>query len=308
MKEDKFLNVVISSKNRIISNTTNQSVMVKMLDNIFPNSKDNFYVSLSSFNMIKSFYAAQNGLNTHFQVILKLPNEPIPIEIHDRYISEGNYHIKTFIEEIKSLTNNALFDITYDIKLNKFIYKNLFQPTFEAYIKPITCGIFLGFENGVEYKILPSGTYSSKFINLSGYSQMLIKVDGNLSIENTISNISGNIYEYDKILAILPLQDIQPMDSITYQNEGSSIFKHRVSSLVLPNFNIKIVNKDGKEFPNMSDWIMMLKFEQIQKDDSQLSLLNDILADIRFYIMAFYSYFQIPTKVTFEDLITTNRV
>jgi hypothetical protein len=299
---DKFLNVVISSKHKK-ENETNNSVVVKMIDNIFSNSKEDFYVSLSSFNMIKSFYACQNGLNNHFQVIFRLPNEPIAIETFDRYISEGNYHIKSFIEEIKTITNNGLFDISYDSKLNKFIYKNLFQPTFEVYIKPITAGIFLGFENGTEYKILSPGTHSSKFINLSGYSQMIIKLGGDMSIENTISNITGSIFEYDRILAILPLQDIQPMDSITYQNEGSSIFKHRINSDVLPSFNIKIVNEDGKEFPNMSEWIMMLKFEQIQKDNSQLTLLNNLLSDIRFYIMSFYSYFQIPSRINVEDLI-----
>ena len=132
---------------------------------------------------------------------------------------------------------------------------------------------------------------------------MLLKLGGDMSIENTISNINSSNFEYDRILAILPLQDIQPMDSITYQNEGSSIFKHRISSEVLPSFNIKIVNEDGKEFPNMSDWIMMLKFEQIQKDNSQLTILNSLLSDIRFYIMSFYSYFQIPSRITIEDLI-----
>jgi hypothetical protein len=161
----------------------------------------------------------------------------------------------------------------------------------------------MGFENGTEYKILSSGTYSSKFINLSGYSQMIIKLGGDMSIENTISNVSANIFEYDRILAILPLQDIQPMDSITYQNEGSSIFKHRIKSDVLPSFNIKIVNEDGKEFPNMSDWIMMLKLEQIQKENSQLTILNNLLSDILFYIMSFYSYFQIPSRISLEDLI-----
>ena len=74
-------------------------------------------------------------------------------------------------------------------KLNKFLFKNLFQPTIDVYIKPITAGVFLGFENGVEYKILPEGTVSSKFINVSGYETMIIKMGGDVNIENTVSNL-----------------------------------------------------------------------------------------------------------------------
>lgn len=300
--DDNFVNVVISSKNKKPSDT-NSSMVVKLIDNIFTKNNQDLYVSLQSFNMIKSFYACQNGLNNHFQVLFKLPNEPVAIETFDRYLSQGNYNVKTLIQEIKTLTNNGLFDITYDSKLNKFVYKNLFQPTFEVYIKPITAGIFLGFENGEEYKILASGTTSSKFINISGYSQMLIKLDGDISIDNTISNISSDTFVYDRVLAILPLQDIAPMDSILYQNDGSDIFKHKIGGSVLPSFHIKILNEDGKEFPDMSDFIMMLKFEQVQKDNRQLTILNQMISDILYYFMRIVSYLQIPTSVTFDDLV-----
>jgi hypothetical protein len=300
--DDKFHNVIISTQHKRPSDT-NSSIYVKLLDNIFVNNESEYLdVSLQSFNMIKSFYACQSGLNDYFQVIFRLPGDPYNVEVFDRYISEGNYDVRTFILEIKRLTNNALFDITYNIKLNKFVYKNLFQQVFEVYIKPINAGIFLGFENGIEYKIDVAGTQSSKFINLSGYSQMLIKLEGDVSIENTISNVQSETFEYDRILAILPLQNIAPMDSILYQNDGANIFKHRIGNTSLPSLTIKIVNENGDEFPQMSNWIMMLKFEQTKKDNTQMALMNQILNDILYYVMRFFAYMQIPSNVSVEDL------
>lgn len=132
---------------------------------------------------------------------------------------------------------------------------------------------------------------------------MLIKLDGDINIDNTISNVQSSTFVYDRILAILPLQDIAPMDSIMYRSDGSTIFRHKIGGSVLPSFQVKIVNEDGNEFPQMSDWIMALKFEQMRRDNWQLTILNNLLDEIRFYIMKMFAYFQIPTSVTLDDLI-----
>ena len=299
----EVFNVVISSKNKVLTSDTNSSLLVKLKEDIFVDNDEELHVSLSSFNMIKSFYACQPGLNNYFKVLFKLPNESIAIETFDIYLSEGNYDVKTLVQEIKKQTNNALFDITYDSKLNKYLYKNLFQPQFEVWIKPINAGIFLGFENGQEYKILATGTYSSKFINISGYTSMILKIQSGMDITNTISNIYKADYQYDKILSILSVGDIAPMDSITYLNNGDNLFKHRVSNQKISSFRIQIANEDGNEFTNMSNWIMILKFEKVKNYNPDLSAMTSVLNDIRYYVMSFYSYVGVPSKITYEDLI-----
>ena len=246
----------------------------------------------------------QSGLNNYFQVLLKLPNQPIPIETFNIYLTEGNYNVNTLVTEIKSKTNNAMFDISYDVKLNKYLFKNLFQPTFEVYIKPINSGIFLGFENGVEYKILPTGTYSSKFINISGYTHVIIKLAGDITIENTISNIYTNDYQYDKILGIISVSDIAPMDTITYEENSAGLFKHKVSNQKISGFSIQIVNENGDVFPQMTDWICILKFEKVKKKN-KMENVESILSDINFYLMSLYSYLNIPSRITYDDLIQT---
>lgn len=296
-------NVVISSKNKTSPNDTNSSLLVKLKEDIYTENDEELYVCMSSFNMIKSFYACQAGLNNHFQIITRNITSG-DVATDNYYISEGNYDVRTLMQEIIKLTKGIenLFQITYDAKLNKYLYKNLFQPTFNIYIKPITAGIFLGFENGNEYLISSQGTYSSKFINVSGYTTMIIKIQGDVDITNTVSNICHTDYEYDKILGVINISDVSPMDSITYANNGDNIFRHKVSSRKIPSFKIQIVNEDCKEFTSMTDWIMILRFEKVRKSDTQITQLNQLMADILYYVMKFYAYLQIPSSITLEDL------
>ena len=303
---NETFNVVISSKNKLPGDT-NSSMTVKLKEDIYISNDEELHLCMQSFHMVKSFYSCQAGLNDHFQVLFKVPGEPIAIETFDRYLSPGNYDVRTLMQEIKRVTNNALFDITYDPKLNKYLYKNLFQQAIDVYIKCINSGIFFGFDNGKENQIfIPTanvpGTYSTKFINLSGYTNMIIKLSGDVNIENTISNIYGKDYNYDKILGILNISDVAPMDSIAYEDNGSCMFRHKVNSDKVSSFGIEIVNENGAIFPQMTDWILVLKFE-ISKRVNQFERSEAILWDINYYLASIYSYLNIPSRITFQDLL-----
>jgi len=298
--DTKTYNVLISSKNKkaLDSNTFFE---VSLQDEFFVENDEDMYVCMTQFHTIKSFYACQDGLNNHFQVILRLPNEPIAIEVFDIYIPEGNYNVKSLKEEIQKLTNNGLFDISYEMRTNKYLYKNLFQPQFEVYIKPITAAVFLGFENGLEYKIEADGTYSSKFINIAGYTSLVIKVAGDLNLENSISNLDSQVFRYDKILGVLNINDVASMDSIVFENDGC-LFRHKVVGQKACTFRVQVVNEDGKEFTNMADWNMSLRFERI-KTVNRFSTQEKILSQINFYLGSIYMFLNIPSRISLQDLI-----
>lgn len=298
--ETKTYNVLVSSKNKKAQDT-NTSFQVSLNNEFFINNEEDLYVCMTQFHAIKSFYSCQTGLNDHFQVIFKLPNEPIAIEVHDRYLPQGNYDYKSLIKEIKALTNNGLFDITYDAKLNKFLFKNLFQPAFEVYIKPVTAGIFLGLENGVEYLISAQDTYSTKFINLSGYTSLVIKLEGDLNVENSISNLQDEAFRYDKVLGVININAVAPMDSITFENDGC-LFRHKVVGQQVSTFKVKIVSENGNEYIDMADWIMSLKFEKIRKNNPYTGI-ERLLANINFYLGSMFLYFNIPSRVSLADLV-----
>lgn len=299
---DETLNVVVSSKNRL-KNDTNSSVTIKLKEDIYVENEEELTVCLQSFTMIKSFYACQNGFNNHFQIITRNPVSQDEA-IDNYFISEGNYDIRTLMQEIILLTKGIenLFQITYDARLNKFLYKNLFPATYNIYIKPITAGIFLGFENGVEYMISASGTYSSKFVNISGYTNLIVKLAGDISIENTVSNIYTNDYQFDKILGIISINDVAPMDTIVYEDNGSCMFRHKVGNNKISAFSIQIVNENGVVFPQMTDWICVLKFEKI-KNKNSFETIEFFLGEINYYLASLYNYLQIPSRLTYEDLI-----
>jgi hypothetical protein len=294
-----YFNVLISSRNKKALDT-NTVFSVSIDDEFFnaANINDEYYVCMSQFQSIKSFYSCQDGLNNHFQVIFRLPGMPENIETFDIYLSEGNYDVISLKKEIQKQTNNALFDISYDAKTNKYLYKNLFQPTFQVFIKPITSGVFLGFEDNVEYLITADGTYSSKFINLSGYTNLVIKLQGDLNIRNTISNMQDEAFKYDKVLGVLNINDVAPMDSISFENDGC-LFKHRFDGKV-NDFKIRIVNEDGLPFPNMADWMLSLKFEKVVKVN-QYIMMERLLARINFFLGSMFLYFNIPVPIGLDD-------
>ena len=303
MNTTSMFNVLISTQHKKTFDT-NTEIHVNIDDEYFNIPSDEMYVCMNQFHSIKSFYSCQNGLNNHFQVLFRLPDEPEIIETFNIYLSEGNYDVKTLMKEIKQLTNNGLFQIDYNAKLNKYKYINLFQPQFDVIIKPITAGVFLGFENGVEYLISAQGTYSSTFINLSGYTSMMIKIEGNLNLQNSISNIEDDKFRYEKILGVININKISPMDSITFENDGC-LFRHKLVGSKINAFKIKIVNENGISFTNMADWTMSLRFEKVTKVN-QFSVMERLLARINFFLGSIFLYFDIPINLTLDDMWMLN--
>lgn len=297
-------NVLISSKNKKYLDT-NTEFNVKIDDTFFQNIGDNdeMYVCMNQFHTIKSFYAVQDGLNDHFQVIVRMEGDTF--DTFDYFIQEGNYNVNTFVTEIKRLTNTGFFDMIYDARLNKYLFKNSYQTGFDLFLKPINSGILFGLQNNAELFIdVLEGSYSTKFINLSGYTSMVIKIEGDLNIDNSISNVEEANFRYDKILAVLNVNDKAPMDSITFENDGC-LFKHKIVGSKVNAFKIKIVNEDGTQFTNMADWIMSLRFEKIKKVN-QFSLMERLLARLNFFIGAMFLHFDIPVPITLEDMRRLN--
>lgn len=293
-------NILISSQNRAISDKTS-SVIVNLSDDIFVNEDEELYVNMTNFHTIKSFYACQTGLNDSFKIIFKNGSggvyETLPISI-----SQGNYTVKSLAEEIKRLTNTH-FELQYDSKLNKFIFKNTFQPNINVYIYCFNCGIFLGFKNGVEYKIEQTGTLSQNFINVSGYTNMIIRINGDIDIQNTLSNIQSKEFKQDKILGIFSLTDVPPMAVIKYDNfDAGYNFRYKVNNNKIPTFNISIINEDGLEFPDMAEWFMNLRFEKIKKQINYMEFIAKYLKDISYYVASLYAFMNFPSRVQMSDL------
>lgn len=277
-------NLIISSKNR----TTNESISnftVKLEKPLICNNDEYFSVNMIQFNAIKSFYAVQHNLNSDFQIIIK--NHVEPDLIYELFIPEGNYNVLSLQEILaeKFIVLNTI-SISYNDVLNKFLFKDVLeQDGYDVYLKCINSGVFFGFENNVEMLITPEGTYSTKFVNVAGYENMIINIGG-IDIENSVTNIYNSKFQHSKILGIIPVNNIIPMDSIIYDNiDGGKNFKYKIYNQTIEYFNLSITNEDGIVFPQISDYIISLQFCKHSKMNYEKTM-DKKLEDIAIFMTA----------------------
>ena len=103
-------------------------------------------------------------------------------------------------------------------------------------------------------------------------------------------------------MGIISINDVAPMDTIVYEDNGSCMFRHKVGNNKISAFSIQIVNENGVVFPQMTDWICVLKFEKI-KNKNSFETIEFFLGEINYYLASLYNYLQIPSRLTYEDLI-----
>lgn len=278
-------NIIICSKNRTIEEPSSSKVSVLLNNELSCSENEYFTVNIVSFNMIKSFYCIQNQLNNIFYIILRKPNDN---NEYIRYIPTGNYNIDSILVHLNTQCF-GLIDITYNETFNKFNFiKKINESTdgYDVFIKPTNSGEVLGLLNNVEFPITFEGQLSTTFINISGYSTLLLKMSG-ISIDNSYVNLTTANYGVSQIIGLINVAGIIPMDSITYESTNDN--KYIIKNKKINSFNIEIVNENNLNFPQMSDYILHLNFEKhlIKSDEfikSILSKLNDII----FYIVYFF--------------------
>lgn len=304
-------NIIVNSKNKL-QNDTNSKLTVNLPYDLIAKDNEYFTINISSFDMIKSFYSVQKGLNNTFDIVLK---RKIPIEGLDNDISynveidEGNYNVLTLTDEIKNKTL-GLIDLIYIKKLNKFRFIRESVPItggtedindFDFYIKPNNFGIFLGLNNNEDFLIEEDEEtfcYSTNTINVAGYTTMMIKIGGDVSIENSIINLSSQSYEPSKVLAVINLQPFMPMDSITFNSKNETNNVYKVHNKKISSFTLEIVNEDNVIFPQMSDFIINLAIERIEQNETTkiTKKIFERLNDLIFYVLYFLQRFGIsPT-------------
>lgn len=288
-------NIIVCSKNRSDKDTTPSVVNVSLNTPLKCGDNEYFTVSVSSFNMIKSFYNIQTGLNSVFYIILKNQSNPTEIDEFIRSIPNGNYNVNTLLKVLKDITF-GLLNVDYDKILNKFRFTrdltNQNTVGYDLYLRCTNCGSVLGFIDGEEKLITEEGLVSDTFANISGYSSLLIKLDG-LSLNNSYINLNDNNYDISKLLAIVDIASISPMDSIIYNGNNDDCSKYKISDKIIKQFSINIVNENNEMFPQMSDYILNLVFEKHTNNmdiNTMFNLFMKRFDDLIYYITYLFQY------------------
>lgn len=286
-------NIISFSKNRQNPDTTTPSNVKVILNNSIGCLNDNEYltIKLQSLSCMKSFYSIQNNLNNIFYILVKNDTET---NEYIRQIPVGNYNVKTLLLALRE-ASLGLYNIEYSNLLNKFIFKrdntNINVIGYDVYLKCQNCGIVLGFKDNVEYLITDEGTYSETFANISGYTTLFIKLDG-VGIDKSYINMNGDSYNVNKIIDWVDVSNIQPMDNIIIDNKNCNK-KLVITDKNISSFNISIVNENGVEFPQMSDYVVHFIIEKHKIKNEIMNAIEFIIKrmnDLIHYITYMYQY------------------
>lgn len=279
-------NIIVNSKNR--ASLSSSSVNVELNTPLICGENEYFTVNIVSFHMIKSFYAIQTNLNSVFYIVLS--NE-VETNEYIRNIPSGNYNVSTLLKTLKELCF-GLIEIEYNKTLNKFEFSRVENENTDGYdlfIRCVNCGTVLGFENNIDTLIPIDKIVSDTFVNISGYSSLLIKLN-ELSLINSYMNLNNDRYEINKLIGIIDIASVMPMDSIILNNDCT---KYKINDKIISQFSIDITNEYNSSFPQMSDYILNLSFEKHSLPMDFNIMFNTYMTrfnDLMFYISYLFQY------------------
>ena len=94
--------------------------------------------------------------------------------------------------------------VVYDSISNKFTFSRKHHPSPNNYttiLKCISCGNFIGFDNGMDINITHEGVKSTNEINVITLKAINIKVQGDINmINSTIDNFSTSKFQPNDII------------------------------------------------------------------------------------------------------------
>lgn len=291
----KSFNVIISSLAKM-PDETNNKVSVQLNEPIYIRDNEECEVCMKLFHTTKTFYSVIDGVNNTFKIVVYNNNQNHEGEIlHDWLITipEGNYNIMTLYSQLKTLCDQKI-SITYDSRLNKFLFENSHQGNNHTHLETGNAGAFLGYDDNatIHFDNLSNSHYSDKPINVAGFDNIILQMGGNMALDYTYTNIKNNkgdnLFKIDRILGIIPISEVQPMDTIKLEG-GACEYKSAVINKVIDRFNIIITNEKLQNI-NIGDWYMVLGFHITDKTIMMrfYKLLDKIsrdITDIGYYML-----------------------
>ena len=177
----------------------------------------------------------------------------------------------------------------------------------KIYLKPITCGQFLGFENNVEVEITSYGAMSENKINVVSVKAINIKVSGDIDLVNgTLDNFSSSSFIHNNIIFNYVI-DTKFHNCLEYNNSDTSnnyVLSHnnlgQINTLTLD-----ILNQDLKSIEDMEVYILHLNFIKTKNQTSEMILfkLLEYVKDI--FLMIGNFLYRSKTNEVMESAIYT---
>ena len=301
------INLYINSKNRNVDEKIN-SLKINLPSGYITCKNDEYFVlNVNSFHTVATWYNC-NESNNRGRLISKLIDGSVYQTLNFE-LPVGNPNVLQIDKSI-SFSLLGFIKISYDSVSNKFIFyrdEDLSVLHHKIYLKPITCGQFLGFDNNVEVEITPFGVMSDNKINVISLKAINIKVSGDIDLVNgTLDNFSSSSFTHNNIIFNYVI-DTKFYNCLGYNNIDTS------NNYVLSNnnlgqinsFTLDILDQDLKPIEDMENYLLHLQFIKTKKQTPDMILfkLLEYVKDI-FLMMGNFLY-PSKTNATMESVIYT---
>ena len=301
------INLYINSKNRNVDEKIN-SLKINLPSGYITCKNDEYFVlNVNSFHTVATWYNC-NESNNRGRLISKLIDGSVYQTLNFE-LPVGNPNVLQIDKSIR-FSLLGFIKISYDSVSNKFVFyrdEDLSVLHHKIYLKPITCGQFLGFDNNVEVEITPFGVMSDNKINVISLKAINIKVSGDIDLVNgTLDNFSSSSFTHNNIIFNYVI-DTKFYNCLGYNNIDTS------NNYVLSNnnlgqinsFTLDILDQDLKPIEDMENYLLHLQFIKTKKQTPDMILfkLLEYVKDI-FLMMGNFLY-PSKTNATMESVIYT---
>ena len=192
-------------------------------------------------------------------------------------IPPGNYSVKTFMNQLKSLININFIVITYNEAQNTYTFTTLMTTSNIYKLKPITIGKLIGITDNIEYEIGTLG-YTTGLVNLINYNKVMVRTENISYYYSNVENIRTNnnsVYNSD-IIFWKSKADIDPYKILKYNNEdGGNSFVYKIENIQINSIVFQLRNERNEILYDAPEYMMVIQYNFYEKQDIK-KILNSI--------------------------------
>jgi len=192
-------------------------------------------------------------------------------------IQPGNYSVKTFMNQLKTLINNNFIVITYNDAQKTYTFTTLMTASNIYKLKPITIGKLIGITDNIEYEIGTLG-YTTGLVNLINYKKVTVRTE-NISyyysnVKNIRTNTNNSVISSD-IIFWKSNADIEPYKILKYNNEdGGNSFVYKIENKQINSIIFLFRNERNEIIYDAPDYMMVIQYNFYEKQDIKQSSIS----------------------------------
>ena len=243
-------------------------------------------INVASFSMLNSMYNINSKtLNNQFT----LRKETIEGVIEDTTITIpfGNYSVLTLKTALNSLLSNHI-SVSYNLETNSYTFKKI-DNTYKLSIIPLKCSKILGITAITE---ITTGGHSGLFEDVVNYQQIILKCPSLNFVSFSQDNITdkNNFLGVSDILFWINKQDVEPFQTINYQNEDcGTLYCYNLANEDISILNLQLINENNEYIEDANDYLLLLQITVSDKNESfykdMTSRILAKLTDISFTLL-----------------------